>query len=207
MCSEPRFETISRPEKRSSSAGVSSCAGCESDATEFPVELTITRVPVKGAVTFTSYWRDISDRKRAEEMQRFLIEASRVLASTLDANQALTELTRIVVPTLADWCVVDMIDEEHPEGLRRVAVAHADRAKAARVKQMSDRNPIPLDAPSGPGRVARTREAELVPLVTQEALTRGPARRSVARSRRWLLSRTCRCRSKRVTTSSACSHS
>ena len=147
--------------------------GLRSDATEFPVELTITRVPVKGTVTFTSYWRDISDRKRAEEMQRFLIEASRVLASTLDANQALTELTRIVVPTLADWCVVDMIDEAQPDGLRRVAVAHADRAKAARVKQMSDRNPIPLDAPSGPGRVARTREAELVPLVTQDALTRG----------------------------------
>ena len=142
------------------------------DGTELPVELTITRVPVAGPPTFTGYLRDISDRKRAEELQRFLIEASRVLASTLDENQALTELTRIVVPTLADWCVVDVIDEANPDRLQRVAVAHADRTKAARVRELSARQPISLDAPSGPGHVARTGEAELVPLVLPEMLDR-----------------------------------
>jgi signal transduction histidine kinase len=93
-----------------------------------------------------------------------------VLASTLDGDQALTELTRLVVPTLADWCVVDVIDESNPERLHRVAVAHADRAKADRVKELSARNPISLDAPSGPGHVARSGEAELVPVVTPERL-------------------------------------
>jgi PAS domain S-box-containing protein len=140
------------------------------DGTEFPVELTITRVPVAGPPMFTGYLRDISDRKRAEELQRFLIEASRVLASTLDGDQALSELTRTVVPTLADWCVVDVIDESNPDQLHRVAVAHADRTKAERVRQMSTRNPISLDAASGPGHVARTGEAELVPLVAPEML-------------------------------------
>jgi PAS domain S-box-containing protein len=144
--------------------------GLRADGTEFPVELTITRVPAAGRPCFTGYWRDISDRKRAEEMQRFLMEASRVLASTLDGDQALTELTRLVVPTLADWCVVDVIDESHSETLNRVAVAHADRAKAERVKQLSTRNPISLDAPSGPGHVARTGEAELVPVVAPERI-------------------------------------
>ena len=139
------------------------------DGTEFPVELTITRVPVAGPASFTGYLRDISDRKRAEELQRFLIEASRVLGSTLDGDQALTELTRIVVPTLADWCVVDIIDESDHDHLQRVAVAHADRAKAERVRQASVRNPISLDATSGPGHVARTGEAELVPLVVPES--------------------------------------
>ncbi len=142
--------------------------GLRSDGTEFPVELTITRVPAAGAPCFTGYWRDISDRKRAEEMQRFLMEASRVLASTLDGDQALTELTRLVVPTLADWCVVDVIDESNPDTLHRVAVAHADRAKAERVRQLSTRNPISLDAPSGPGHVARTGDAELVPVVSPQ---------------------------------------
>ena len=144
--------------------------GLRSDGTEFPVELTITRVPVAGPPSFTGYWRDISDRKRAEEMQRFLMEASRVLASTLDGDQALTELTRLVVPTLADWCVVDVIDESNPDRLDRVAVAHADRAKAERVKDLSARSPIALDAPSGPGHVARTGEAELVPVVTTDTV-------------------------------------
>ena len=144
------------------------------DGTELPVELTITRVPVAGPPSFTGYLRDISDRKRSEELQRFLIEASRVLASTLDGDQALTELTRIVVPTLADWCVVDVIDESDPDQLHRVAVAHADRAKAERARKLGTRNPISLDAVSGPGRVARTGEAELVPVVTPETSDRAP---------------------------------
>jgi PAS domain S-box-containing protein len=140
------------------------------DGTEFPVELTITRVPVAGPPAFTGYWRDISDRKHAEELQRFLIEASRVLASTLDRDQALNELTRIVVPTLADWCLVDVIADDDPERLQRVAVAHVDRAKAEHVRRHSRRNPVSLDAPSGPGHVARTGNAELVPLVSPDIL-------------------------------------
>jgi PAS domain S-box-containing protein len=142
------------------------------DGSEFPVELTITRVPAAGPPTFTGYWRDISDRKHAEELQRFLIEASRVLASTLDRDQALNELTRIVVPTLADWCLVDVIDDDNSERLQRVAVANVDRAKAERVRWQSLRNPVSLDAPSGPGQVARTGKAELVPLVSPEILQR-----------------------------------
>jgi PAS domain S-box-containing protein len=142
------------------------------DGTEFPVELTITRVPVAGPPTFTGYWRDISDRKHAEELQRFLIEASRVLASTLDRDEALNALTRIVVPTLADWCLVDVIADDDSGQLQRVAVAHADRAKADRVRRNSLRKPVSLDAPSGPGHVARTGKAELVPLVSAEILNR-----------------------------------
>ncbi len=40
--------------------------GMHKNGTEFPVELTITRIPLPGAPTFTGYLRDITDRKRAE---------------------------------------------------------------------------------------------------------------------------------------------
>jgi signal transduction histidine kinase len=36
------------------------------NGTEFPVELTITRIPLPGLPTFTGYLRDITDRKQAE---------------------------------------------------------------------------------------------------------------------------------------------
>ena len=36
------------------------------ERTEFPVELTITRISLPGLPTFTGYLRDITDRKRAE---------------------------------------------------------------------------------------------------------------------------------------------
>lgn len=41
-------------------------AGMRKDGTEFPVELTITRIGLPGPPTFTGYLRDISERKRAE---------------------------------------------------------------------------------------------------------------------------------------------
>jgi len=40
--------------------------GMRADGTEFPVELTITRIDVPGPPTFAGYLRDITDRKAAE---------------------------------------------------------------------------------------------------------------------------------------------
>ncbi|MEO6365573.1 MAG: PAS domain S-box protein [Luteimonas sp.] len=40
------------------------------DGHEFPIELTVTRIPVPGTPVFTAYLRDISDRKRAEAALR-----------------------------------------------------------------------------------------------------------------------------------------
>ena len=40
--------------------------GMHKNGTEFPVELTITRISLPGPPTFTGYLRDITDRKRAE---------------------------------------------------------------------------------------------------------------------------------------------
>src|SRR4051794_41078774 len=44
--------------------------GMRADGSEFPVELTVTRVPLDGAATFTAYLRDITDRKVAERELR-----------------------------------------------------------------------------------------------------------------------------------------
>ncbi len=55
------------------------------DGSEFPVELTITRIPLDGPPSFTGYVRDITDRKHSEvELRRseaFLTEAQH-LSST-----------------------------------------------------------------------------------------------------------------------------
>jgi PAS domain S-box-containing protein len=45
-------------------------SGMRRDGSVFPVELTITRISLPGAPTFTGYLRDITDRVRAEEELR-----------------------------------------------------------------------------------------------------------------------------------------
>jgi PAS domain S-box-containing protein len=93
-------------------------------------------VAAKGRVLYDSAGRpvrmvgicsDISERKRAEEARLFLADASRILATTLDPEATIKNLARIVVPRLADWCVVQAVDEQGR--IAPVEVAHRDPEK------------------------------------------------------------------------------
>src|SRR3954447_24045797 len=77
---------------------------------------------------------DVTDAKDAELRQRFLAEAGQLLASSLDYQQTLERVARMIVPRLADWCGIDMVDEKGETGT--VAVAHADPAKVEMAHEM-----------------------------------------------------------------------
>jgi PAS domain S-box-containing protein len=110
---------------------------------------------------------DITERREREEAQHFLTEASRVLASSLDYEETLRRVARLAVPRVADWCAIDMWEDG---GIRRLAVAHADPAKAPLAQELGERYPPDPDSPVGIGKALRTGEAELVPEVTDELL-------------------------------------
>jgi len=72
---------------------------------------------------------DVTASKAAELRSRFLAEAGEMLASSLDYGQTLQNVAWSVVPRLADWCAVDLVDES---GVRdHVVVAHADPERLA----------------------------------------------------------------------------
>jgi signal transduction histidine kinase/CheY-like chemotaxis protein/HPt (histidine-containing phosphotransfer) domain-containing protein/PAS domain-containing protein len=50
--------------------------------------------------------QDVTQRKRSEDVHRFLANASTLLASSLDYETTLATVARLVVPFLADWCMV-----------------------------------------------------------------------------------------------------
>jgi GAF domain-containing protein/anti-sigma regulatory factor (Ser/Thr protein kinase) len=60
----------------------------------------------------------------------FLAEASRVLSESLDAEELLRRLNRLVVPRLAEWCAVDLGEGDDA---RRVAVAGATADEEAAI--------------------------------------------------------------------------
>ena len=59
-------------------------------------------------------------------LRRFLDNATETLNRTLDEREALDQLARVVVPDIADWCVVDLL--AHGE-LSHVAIAHDNAAR------------------------------------------------------------------------------
>jgi PAS domain S-box-containing protein len=111
---------------------------------------------------------DVTEQKRAERQGVFLAQVSGVLASSLDYEQTLRNIAELAVPDIADWCAVDLVDEDgdrHP-----VAVAHTDPDMIRRAEQLRQYEPERLDPEQGLGRVLHTGEAVLYPQIPDAML-------------------------------------
>jgi PAS domain S-box-containing protein len=103
---------------------------------------------------------DVTDVKRAELAQRFLAEAGELLSSSLDYEETLVRVARLVVPQLADWCGVNLPDERGM--LRSVAVAHVDPDKTAYAEDYNRRYPTRVGNGGGAAAVLRSGSAQLL---------------------------------------------
>ncbi|WP_104545530.1 PAS domain S-box protein [Chroococcidiopsis sp. TS-821] len=102
---------------------------------------------------------DITERKRVEEQERFLAEASALLGLSLDYQTTLENLANLVVPQLADWCTIYLVDEDGT--LRQAALAHADPEKVKWAKEIVKRYPLNPNALIGTPQVIRSGKSEL----------------------------------------------
>jgi PAS domain S-box-containing protein len=112
---------------------------------------------------------DIDEQKRSEELQTFLSHASKELSSTLNYKAMLTKITEICIPGLADWCSIDLYDDE-AKVIDQVAIAHKDADKLSMVKDYRRLYPAQLDAPTGVPAVIRTGKHEYYPVITIEMI-------------------------------------
>jgi signal transduction histidine kinase len=108
-----------------------------------------------------------AERERAERRLRFLADASSHLAASLDYETTLERVAWLAVPALADWCVVDVLEDDGE--IRRVEVAHADSSRSAEAAQLRG-YPPDRRAAEGIARVLRTGVPELVREVTEGRL-------------------------------------
>jgi len=100
-----------------------------------PIESPDRRI-VSGIATF----HDITQRKQVERVQRFLAEASAILAASLDYRITVAAVVRLAVPVLGDVCFLDEIGEDGE--IRRLEVVFADpklRDLADRVRLLAPR--------------------------------------------------------------------
>jgi two-component system, cell cycle sensor histidine kinase and response regulator CckA len=100
---------------------------------------------------------------------RFLAEASRILASSLDYEQTLRNVAELAVPELADWCAVDLLEDG---AVRRVAVHHQDPARVDLVRRLEERYPADPQATVGVPQVLRSRKPEFAASIPPELIER-----------------------------------
>ncbi|HEX8679311.1 MAG TPA: response regulator, partial [Chthoniobacterales bacterium] len=110
-------------------------------------------------------------RREAEARQErlaFLAEASNVLAGSLDYEETFQNLARLVVPRLADFCIIDIVDDNGE--LRQVAVAHGDAAEETKLRHLKEHYPVTLAAKHGGTRVFQSGKSEMCCEFTEEVL-------------------------------------
>jgi signal transduction histidine kinase/CHASE3 domain sensor protein len=96
--------------------------------------------------------------EREERRAAFLATAGQELASSLDYEHAIATLAKLIVPNIADICVIDLAE---PDGaLRRAAVAHRD---VVREHELETRvGQIMRDVPDALALVIRERESRII---------------------------------------------
>src|SRR3954451_10752510 len=98
----------------------------------------------------------------------YLADAGRILGSSLDSTATLRQIEDLIVPGVADWCAIDLLDADGR--LVPLALAHRDPARAHLVEELRTRYPADPNAPVGSYSVARTGQAALIAVVDEERL-------------------------------------
>lgn len=90
-------------------------------------------------------FHDVTERKRTEQVQDFLAEATALLATDLEYEETLSRVAHIAVPFMADVCVFDIIQ---PDGAIRRIVAHPDPDTERLIHELITRHPIEPNHPA-----------------------------------------------------------
>lgn len=115
------------------------------------VSSTPVESPAGTIVSAVATFSDITERKQTEKAQRFLADASGILASSLEYRKTIVAAVHLAVPLLADLCFLDEAGEDGT--VRRLEVAFADPAHSG----LADRLRM-----SGPGEGVRTPQARVL---------------------------------------------
>lgn len=137
-------------------------------ASFFPIR-TATGAPVGAGLTLV----EITETKRAEVERAALLRraeaarqrlsilaaASAVLTTTMELDELLGRLTRVLAPAAADWCVIELVGKDG--GIEHAAVGHRDRAAAEELARVLQSAPIDREGAGPVAEVLRTGQARL----------------------------------------------
>lgn len=114
------------------------------------------------------FTRDITSRKKVEQLLRLLNKASEELA-TIDTQEALDRIAKFIVPEYADWFTIDMVKNGKVEIAK---LAHADPDKIGWAHKYREQNPVDInDETYGSiGYVVKNNEAVLFSEITNEMI-------------------------------------
>jgi PAS domain S-box-containing protein len=138
------------------------------DGSQFVTRARITATEIGSRTHWVCLQEDITERRRTEQRESFLEDASRILEEFLADQPTLARLVRYCVPFLADYASIDLLTDAG--GIQRVESAHVDPAKEKVLVETWSRYPYTRDEPVGVPEVIRSGEPQFVRDFPEEAV-------------------------------------
>jgi signal transduction histidine kinase len=128
-------------------------------------------------------FRDISLRQREANSQRLLAEATAAMAESLDYDTTLARVVDLLVPAVADMCVLYLSEADGT--IRRVASTHIDPDMAVQLRILRA-DPVAPDGPHPAAIVIRSGKTLIDPAITPSVLSTIPSETASAEQLRSL---------------------
>src|SRR4030095_14560065 len=113
------------------------------------------------------------ERRQAEQAARqsvLLAEASGMLTGSLDYATTLASLARLLAGTLADWCMIDLVEDGGE--IRRLVVAHSDPTRELVARELQGHPLRTSELPEALARVLTGAHAEMIGEADAAAIAR-----------------------------------
>jgi PAS domain S-box-containing protein len=114
--------------------------------------------------------QDVTARRQATRRQDLLVRAGEVLDSALGVDERLDRFARLLVPELADFVKIELLEGQG--GRRPVAIAHQDPEREALMRAWRARGTLAESERVGMGTTMATGEAKITPDIAQDAVVR-----------------------------------
>ncbi len=114
-------------------------------------------------------FHNITVRKQIEERQHLLSQISNLFISSLDHQITLQDVADLMVPTLADYCRIALIDSDNQ--VKAIVASHIDPQKISLVQDLYEQYKGRVSATHGIQTLLKTGQPELLSVVTEETIT------------------------------------
>jgi PAS domain S-box-containing protein len=131
-----------------------------------------------GVVAAVVVVQDVTERKRAAQRQELLVRAGEVLDSALGVDERLDRLARVLVPRLADFVKIELLEGQ--AGRRPVAIAHEDPEREALMRRLRERVTLGEEERVGMAATFATGESKLTREIVPAAVARSAGERAGA---------------------------